>query len=124
MILDAKIVYLGNSIYTAICSMKDGTILKTIVDGRFFEDAQKKIVLNWKQYLWKCGKNFERGSLQFSFQQINLSNESMIENKSKKDEQRVWLVSEENGTFKTIKMETPLMTETEAKEYILSKMFK
>lgn len=122
MILEAKIVYLGNQIYSAICVMKDGTILKSMVEGRYFDDAKRKIILNWKQNLWKAGKNnFERGSLQFYFTQINLTQE--ITESEKVKEEKIWLVKEENGKFETIRMNEPLMTETEAKTYIVEKMF-
>ena len=123
MICDLMCVYFGDGIYAFKTTIK-GEHFKTIVEASCWSEALKKADLNIKKKLWEGNLKFGRGGLQFQNRYFNVKD--LVEGKDPaENKNRLWYVEQtEDGKIVPKKLTAPLMTEDEAKTYVLGLLFK
>lgn len=123
MICDLVCVYFGDGIYAFKTTIK-GEHFKSIIEASCWSEALKKADLNIKNKLWSAGLKFGKGGLQFTNRYFNIKD--LAEGKSpENNKNRVWYIEQtEDGKIIPKKLNAPLMTEDEAKTYVLSLLFK
>lgn len=138
MVYYYDLVILGDSFYFAKWEHK-GHILTCTVNASCISDARRKIIVNFKQKIYtsngKIPPFVERSDWQpkvFNTQEIHDVDYNRVILKKDKDlandQPKIWEVKKielPDGTtsWQAIKHEVPLMTEFEAKKFILEQQF-
>lgn len=139
MVYDYKLIVLGNGRY--IGEWKHGDkYINTLVEASCMSDAKTKIVTNFKQRIWMARDKYAPLVPRSEFiptiydiiesgNKNNLKIDTKIADDIKNNNEiPLWEIKEVdvNGTtvYQPIKHDKPLMTELEAKKYILAQQFK
>ena len=136
MVYYYELVSLGDGFYFGKWDYR-GHILTCTVNASCISEAQRKIIINFKQKIYTSGGKLPEfvnrsdwePKVMKTIEMSNIDlNTSIIKNDVPKELPKIWEVKKvelPDGTFsyQAIKHETPLMDEVEAKKYILEQQF-